>query len=100
MKKALRAGAAPMATDGQHEQAVQAALALLERSVRMRHRRLAVQRLNEAVALGARVPDAHWIYCREAAATSHDLALQTLFTRSAKASGVGRPHRPGVARHG
>lgn len=65
-------------------QAVEAALALLEHSVRMRHRRLAVQRLNAAVAVGARVPDEHWRYCREAAAASRDSQLQGLFVACAQ----------------
>ena len=78
MKKALRAGSG--------SQAVEAALALLERSVRMHHRRLAVQRLNEAVAMGARIPDEHWRYCREAAAASHDTKVQHLFMVCAHAA--------------
>jgi len=88
MKKALCAGSSSMA--------LEAALALLERSVRMRHRRLAVQRLNEAVALGAPVPEEHWRYCREAATASHDTALQALFLVCAQAAQVSSKG----ARHG
>jgi len=47
-----------------------------------------VQRLNEAVALGAPVPDEHWRYCREAASASHDTALQALFLVCAQAAQV------------
>jgi hypothetical protein len=87
MKKTVRAG--------RGLQAMEAALGLLERSVRMRHCRLAVQRLNAAVALGAQVPDEHWRYCREAAETSHDAKVRTLFTDSAlaaQAASKGAPH--------
>jgi hypothetical protein len=99
LKKAVRAGTSPLASQDDHEQAVQAALALLERSVRMRHRRLAVQRLNEAVALGAQITDEHWTYCRQAAEASRDEAVQALFTQSAQAACT-RTHRPGGPHHG
>jgi hypothetical protein len=86
MKKTLRAGRSSLASDGNRTQAAEAALALLERSVRMHHRRLAVQRLNAAVAVGACVPDEHWRYCREAAAASHDSGVQALFVVCAQAA--------------
>ncbi|MDE2503326.1 MAG: hypothetical protein KGL18_10170 [Burkholderiales bacterium] len=84
MKRTLRIGRRSQAGDLRHAPAVEAALSLLERSVRMRHRRLAVQRLNEAVAIGARVPDAHWQYCRETAAASRNSELQQLFMQCAR----------------
>jgi hypothetical protein len=83
MKKSLRIGRGSQAGDAHHTQAAEAALALLDR---MHHRRLAVQRLNDAVAMGARVPDEHWRYCREAAAASRDIHVQELFMRCAGAS--------------
>jgi hypothetical protein len=86
MKKSLRIGRGSQAGDAHHTQAAEAALALLERSVRMHHRRLAVQRLKDAVAMGARVPDEHWRYCREAAAASRDIHVQELFMRCAGAA--------------
>ena len=95
MKKALHAGRRPQAGDAHRTQAAEAALALLERSVRMHHRRLAVQRLNDAIAMGARVPDEHWRYCREAAAASRDIEVQELFmlcARAAPASSKGTHH--------
>ena len=95
MKKALRAGRRSQAGEAHRTQAAEAALALLERSVRMHHRRLAVQRLNDAVAMGARVPDEHWRYCREAAAASRDIEVQELFllcARAAPASSKGTQH--------
>ena len=94
-KKTLRSGRRSQAGDAYRTQAAEAALALLERSVRMHHRRLAVQRLNDAVAMGARVPDEHWRYCREAAAASRDIEVQELFmlcARAALASSKGTHH--------
>jgi hypothetical protein len=81
MKRLLRAGACAQASQSQRQVAEVAALELLERSVRMRHRRLAVQRLNEAIALGAQVPKEHLAYCRAAAAASRDNVVQALFAR-------------------
>ena len=100
MKKRLRAGMDSQAPD-RHREALDAALALLERSVRMRHRRLAVQRLNAAVTLGARVPAPHWVYCREAAAASRNSDVQALFVASAQAAHHAAPARQaGDTRHG
>lgn len=61
-----------------------AALGLLERSVRMGHKRLAVQRLGQVVMLGMRVPDDWWRYCRKAAEESQSKELQELFLLSAR----------------
>ncbi len=95
MKKALRAGRRSQAGTAHRTQAAEAALALLERSVRMHHRRLAVLRLNDAVGMGACVPDEHWRYCREAAVASRDIEVQELFmlcARAALASSRGPHH--------
>ncbi len=62
----------------------QAALALLDRSVRMRHGRLAVQRLDEAVRRGALVSDDQWRYCREVASLTRNASIQTLFILTAQ----------------
>jgi hypothetical protein len=86
MKKALRAGRRSQPGDAHRTQAAEAALALLERSVRMHHRRLAVQRLNDAIAMGARIPDEHWRYCREAAPASRNIEVQELFMLCARAA--------------
>jgi hypothetical protein len=95
MKKCLRVGRRPQACNAHRVQAAEAALALLERSVRMRHRRLAVQRLSDAVVMGARIPDEHWRYCREAAEACRDIAVRELFivcARAEHASSKGSAH--------
>lgn len=65
-------------------QAAMATLELLERSVRMRHKRLAVKRLSEAVALGADIPSEHWLYCRRVATESQDKFVSAMFMRAAQ----------------
>lgn len=74
--------------------AAHAALGLLQRSIRMGHRRLAVQRLHEAVSMGLSLDPCVWSYCRDAAAASRDAAVQDLFIRSAQAV------HAGCVRHG
>ncbi|WP_298235237.1 hypothetical protein [uncultured Azohydromonas sp.] len=55
LKQSLHAGMAACASEEQRSHAKDASLSLLERSVRMRHRRLAVIRLHAAVSTGAAV---------------------------------------------
>lgn len=93
-KKLLHGGTGAGATDQQREWAVGSALALLSRSVRMRHHRLALRRLSEAVELGAAVPNDHWAYCREVAAVSQDPVVRALFEQSEQASHGFRCGRP------
>jgi hypothetical protein len=90
MKKTLQAGMRAQASEEHRLGAAQAALALLERSVRMGHRRLAVLRLSEAVLLGAQVPNEHWRYCQDAAAASRDMGVQTLFAKAVQVAWAGR----------
>lgn len=82
MKRQLRT---VEATEETQRLAAAAALALLERSVRMRHRRLAVLRLKDALALGAGVPADHWLYCRDAAVASRDADVRALFALAERA---------------
>lgn len=85
MKRQLRQGMNAQADEVPRRLAEVAALALLDRSVRMRHKRLAVQRLNDAAVLGVHVPDEHWMYCRDAAMASRDAVVQALFDRAERA---------------
>lgn len=62
------------------------ALSLLARSIALGHGRLAVVRLCGAAAIGAEVPPAHWVYCRLAAQSSGDPALQDRFLAAAAAA--------------
>lgn len=68
LKKGLR-GSSASARDRSGLAYVQAsALALLERSVKFGHGRLAIQRLATAVRVGAPVPPKHLAYCIQAMA--------------------------------
>jgi hypothetical protein len=86
MKQSLHAGMGPCASEEQRLHAKEAALSLLERSVRMGHRRLAVIRLQSAVSAGSAVPDQFWRYCHEAAAASKDAAIRNLYIASVVAA--------------
>ena len=68
LKKSLRTGGEAHASPQQAQDARAAALALLERSVAMRHDRLAIQRLLDAVRLRAPVAPALWAHCEAVAA--------------------------------
>lgn len=68
LKKTLRAGGDALASPQQARDARGAALALLERSVAMKHDRLAIQRLLDAVRMEAPVEPALWAHCEAAAA--------------------------------
>jgi hypothetical protein len=61
----------------------QCALALLTRSIRFAHGRLAVLRLAMAVDAGASIPREHWVYCSRVAGSSGDSRLQELYTSAA-----------------
>jgi hypothetical protein len=82
LKRQVQAGCCTSATRELRNKAAAAALVLLERSVRMRHCRLAVQRLNAAVTLGAAIPAEYWVYCRKAVGVSRDSKLVVLFLQA------------------
>jgi hypothetical protein len=82
MKRAVSAGARADARSDQHALAKESALALLARSIRFRHRRLAVIRLATAVQAGSDIPSAYWEYCRQAAAESADRTLRDLIAEA------------------
>lgn len=75
-KRKLFQGTRPDADDGQSRLAKESALALLERSIRFGHGRLAVIRLGIAVQAGADIPPDCWSYCRDAIAECADLNLR------------------------
>lgn len=79
LKHAVRDGGREGATTENHVLAKEAALALLDRSIKFGHPRLAVIRLAMAVRAGADVPASHWDYCRATVAQSRDLSLRALF---------------------
>lgn len=76
LKRLARLGLAPDASAEARQQGQRAASALLERSIRFGHHRLAVRRLLEAVALGAPVAPDQWAYCERAAFFVADPALK------------------------
>jgi len=70
-KKVLHAGSAPEATEKQIAEARSAALGLLQHSVQLGHKRLALMRLVDAVRLHAEVDAPIWEHCLKAARSLH-----------------------------
>ncbi len=63
------------------EERHRALIALLNRSIQFRHRRLAVLRLCEAAEAGAHLLDEHWRYCK-GVLPGDDLKLCARFTQA------------------
>lgn len=72
LKQTLRRGAHGQASPAQAQEARAAALALLRRSVALKHDRLAIHRLLDAVRLDAVVDEPLWAHCEAAAASVGD----------------------------
>jgi len=76
LKRLARSGQGADAPPELRQQSQAIALALLDRSIKFRHGRLALLRLKEALALGAVVDAAQWAYCQGVLAQVHDIALR------------------------
>lgn len=68
-KKALRAGSQAQSSLTQADEARSAALFLLQRSVRLHHKQLALMRLLDAVKLAAPIDTTLWEHCLAVAAS-------------------------------
>ncbi|MDO9436998.1 hypothetical protein [Hydrogenophaga sp.] len=67
-------------------------IALLDRSIRFGHGRLAILRYIDALNAGANVTDLHWSYCHRTALACDDRALQQLcFSAEIRARRLGTP---------
>ncbi|MDI1274833.1 MULTISPECIES: hypothetical protein [unclassified Polaromonas] len=82
MKRLVRRGVMPYAPSDDQERSREAALALLTRSIKFGHRRLAVIRLAKAVEVKASVTKEQWEYCERVAAESSDIAVRCLMISS------------------
>lgn len=82
MKRLVRRGVMPYAPSDDEERSQEAALALLTRSIKFGHRRLAVIRLVKAVEVKAVVTKEQWEYCERVAAESSDIAVRGLLISS------------------
>lgn len=92
LKRVMRTGADPHASALERERARESALALLERSIKNRHDRLAIRRLAAAIRLGAAVTVEQWKYCEVVAATSRNAELLGLLMEAASAAGARTAH--------
>lgn len=82
MKRLVQRGVMPYAPSDDQERSQEAALALLTRSIKFGHRRLAVIRLAKAVEVKASVTQEQWEYCERVAAESSDIAVRCLMISS------------------
>ncbi len=95
LKRLARSGSGTDAAPALRVQSQAIALALLDRSIKFKHRRLAILRLTEAAALGASIDTAQWSYCRDVVASGQDLELRAEFAKA-----VTRSLEAGQSRHG
>lgn len=84
LKNAVRSSKRPGAQSVEQKKGAEGALALLERSIRFGHSRLALIRLEQAVSCGAPVSSDQWTYCYSAAMSSADVNMQALYLRVAQ----------------
>lgn len=83
LKRLARPGRDTGAAPALRLQSQTIALALLDRSIKFKHHRLALLRLKEAVELGAAVDTEQWTYCKGVLAQVQDVALRADFERAA-----------------
>ncbi|WP_137921643.1 hypothetical protein [Hydrogenophaga sp. 2FB] len=82
LKRLARSGLGSDAAPALRLQSQAIALALLDRSIKFKHRRLAILRLKEAAALGALIEAAQWSYCSGVVAAEQDLVLRAEFAKT------------------
>jgi len=93
LKRLARAGSGTDAAPALKLQSQAIALALLDRSIKFKHRRLALLRLKEALDLGAVVDTEQWTYCRGVLALVQDSALRAYFEHTAQFVREATPRR-------
>jgi hypothetical protein len=84
LKRVAKASASHEASSEIRMQGQAIALALLDRSIKFTHRRLALRRLREAAELGASISSDQWIYCQNIAIASEDSLLKAEFFYAVK----------------
>lgn len=92
LKRLARSGQGADAAPALRQQSQAIALALLDRSIKFKHGRLALLRLKEALALGAAVDAAQWAYCKAVLAQVQDGALRAELEQARR--GTGAESRP------
>lgn len=82
LKRLARQGSGTGASPALQLQSQAIALAFLDRSIKFKHRRLAVFRLKEAAELGAPIEEVHWTYCWNVVASGEDSKLHSEFLKA------------------
>lgn len=92
LKRLARAGREVDAAPALKLQGQTIALALLDRSIKFKHRRLALLRLIAAVETGALLSVEHWTYCKGVLPMEQDCALRATVKRLATGSTMTSVH--------
>lgn len=82
LKRLARLGSSTDAAPALRLQSRAIALALLNRSIKFKHRRLALLRLKEAIELGATVTTEQWTYCMSVLTLEKNGTLRADFERA------------------
>ena len=93
LKRLARAGSGIDVAPALKLQSQAIALALLDRSIKFKHCRLALLRLKDAVELGAVVDTEQWTYCKGVLASVQDGALRARFEPTVKCAREATPRR-------
>lgn len=81
LKRNLRSSARFSGCEASRHLTQESALSLLKRSIDMKHKRLALVRLDAAIRFDATVPAECWRYCSQVAGESTNGDLRALFSR-------------------
>ncbi len=84
LKRMISFGGCNVASAFALQQARDASLKLLCRSIAFGHRRIALMRLLKALQSGATVTSEQWAYCERSVANSVDTALQIMLSEAKK----------------
>lgn len=81
LKRSLRSSARLSGCEASRNLTQESALSLLKRSIDMKHKRLALIRLDAAIRFDATVPAEFWRYCSQVAGESTNVDVRALFSR-------------------
>ncbi len=98
LKRLAREGSGTSASPALRLQSQAIALVFLDRSIKFKHRRLAVLRLKDAAELGAPIEEVHWDYCWNVVECSDDVELHSEFLKAQAFSRDGVQNRRSEAR--
>lgn len=81
LKRSLRSSTRFSGCEASRNLTQESALSLLKRSIDMKHKRLALMRLDAAIRFDAAVPAEFWRYCSQVAGESTNVDVRALYSR-------------------